>query len=562
MPSKSTLLAPGESFSPELPVSIPAPKPVVEAPEDSLEVKANILIVDDRQDKLLALEAILSSLGQNVVKARSGNEALRKLLKEDFALILLDVSMPSMDGFETAALIRQRQNSEHTPIIFVTSIGSTENHITRGYSLGAVDYLLTPIVPEMLRAKVSVFVELHRQTELVRRQAEQLRVFEENRHQRELAEVADRLEYETRRNRFFTLAIDMLGIADFDGRLLQLNSSWEKVLGYTEDELKACVGLDLVHPEDRSDMLEKLNELKQGESVPEFEGRFAHKNGTYRWLLWAAVPFPQEKLIYVFARDITGRKTAESQVRHLNGQLEQKVAALTSVNRELEAFNYSIAHDLRTPLRSMSGFARALIEDESDRLSSLGLDYAARIGRSARYMDSLLLDLLSYSRLSHEELPPMHISLKEPIQEILSMSESEMRERGVTVDVIEPLGSVFAHLPTLKQVISNLISNSIKFCAPSRAPHLRVLATRQDPFVRLWVEDNGIGIAPEHHEKIFGLFQRLHDAQVYPGTGIGLALVRKAAERMGGKAGVESQLGGGSRFWVDLPAGENGVDGA
>src|SRR5215472_4049266 len=196
------------------------------------DVKTNILIVDDRADKLLALEAILSSLDQNIVKARSGKEALRQLLKNDFAVILMDVSMPGMDGFETAALIRNRINSEHTPIIFVTSISNTENHVSRGYSLGAVDYLLTPIVPEILRAKVSVFVELHRQTELIKRQAEQLRQAEEARHQRELADAEDRLQAETRRNRFFTLAPEMLGIANMDGYLLQANASWERILGY------------------------------------------------------------------------------------------------------------------------------------------------------------------------------------------------------------------------------------------------------------------------------------------------------------------------------------------
>src|SRR5690348_4691667 len=194
------------------------PMPAGEPPNGMLrpmaDLKANILLVDDRPDKLLALEAVLTSLDQNIVQARSGKEALRQLLKQDFAVILLDVSMPSMDGFETAALIRQRPRSEHTPIIFITSIGNSENHIARGYSLGAVDYLLTPIVPDVLRAKVSVFVELHRQTELIKRQGEQLRRLEETKHQREMAVFADRLEAETRRNRFFTLALDMLGIAD------------------------------------------------------------------------------------------------------------------------------------------------------------------------------------------------------------------------------------------------------------------------------------------------------------------------------------------------------------
>src|SRR2546427_12524798 len=150
--------------------------------------KTNILVVDDRPEKLLAVEAVLGSLGQNIVRATSGKEALRCLLQEQFAVILLDVAMPWMDGFETAALIRKRPQSEHTPIIFITSINDTENHIAQGYSLGAVDYMLTPIVPEVLKAKVAVFVDLFKKTEQVREQGRQLHEFEEAQHRRELAE--------------------------------------------------------------------------------------------------------------------------------------------------------------------------------------------------------------------------------------------------------------------------------------------------------------------------------------------------------------------------------------
>jgi PAS domain S-box-containing protein len=518
------------------------------------DLKANILLVDDRPDKLLALEAVLTSLDQNLVQARSGKDALRQLLKRDFAVILLDVSMPSMDGFETASLIRQRPSSEHTPIIFITSIGNSENHIARGYSLGAVDYLLTPIVPDVLRAKVSVFVELHRQTELIKRQGEQLRRLEESRHQREMAEVADRLETETRRNRFFTLALDMLGIADFEGRLLQLNASWEEVLGYTESELRSVSGMDLVHPEDRPAMQEQMEALRHGCRTAQLEGRYRHKDGSYRWLFWSAAPFPAENLIYIFARDITPRKQAEAEVAMLNQELEQRLAALTTINGELEAFNYSIAHDLRTPLRSMSGFAKALLEDESSNLTPLGLEYATRIARSANYMDNLLLDMLAYSRLAGADIVPEQFTLDEPVAELLGLVEKEIRDHKISLEVSSPLGTVFAHLPTFKQILTNLLSNSIKFLAPDRPPQIRILTTRTPGYIRLSVQDNGIGIAPEHHEKIFGLFQRLHDNQTYPGTGIGLALVRKGAERMGGRVGVESEVGKGSRFWVDLPA--------
>ncbi|HTL58646.1 MAG TPA: ATP-binding protein [Candidatus Limnocylindrales bacterium] len=517
------------------------------------ELKANILLVDDRPDKLLALEVVLETLGQNLVRAMSGKDALRRLLHQDFAVILLDVSMPGMDGFETASLIRQRLSSEHTPIIFITSIGTTDNHVSRGYSLGAVDYLLTPIVPEVLRSKVSVFVELHKKSELVKLQAEQLRRNEETRHQRELAEVADRLEIETRRNRFFTLAIDLLGIADFDGRLLQLNPAWERVLGFHPDELKNVAGVDLVHPEERSAMADKMEALKQGTTIADFEGRYRHKQGGWRWLQWTATPFPSEKLIYIFARDVTARKNAESQVMLLTKELEQRVADLTVANVELEAFNYSIAHDLRAPLRAMMGFSKALLQDETGNLSATGLDYTRRIAHSAKFMDALLLDMLTYSRLTKAEVSPKMVVLEEPITELLSLLEKETQEAGIKIEVVGPLGPVYAHAPTLKQVLSNLVGNALKFTAPDRSPFLRISTTREAGFVRIWVEDNGIGIAPEHHERIFGLFQRLADAQKYPGTGVGLALVKKGAERMGGRVGVESVPGQGSRFWVELP---------
>src|SRR4051812_16963527 len=191
------------------------------------ETKANILLVDDRADKLLALQAVLRDLNQNIVVAKSGKEALRHLLQTEFAVILMDVSMPGMDGFETAQLVRTRPATEHTPIIFVTSMNQSENQIARGYQLGAVDYILTPIVPQMLRSKVAVFVELFKRTEQIKRQGERLRELEEAAFTRRLNEAVDRLENETKRNRFFTLAVDMLGIGDFEGRLLQANPAWE-----------------------------------------------------------------------------------------------------------------------------------------------------------------------------------------------------------------------------------------------------------------------------------------------------------------------------------------------
>jgi PAS domain S-box-containing protein len=529
-----------------------------------LNGKVNILLVDDRKDKLLALGAILEPLGQNVIEAGSGKEALRLLLKNDFAVILMDVSMPTMDGFETASIIRKRPATEHTPIIFVTSIGNSPTQMYQGYSLGAVDYILTPIVPEVLRAKVGVFVELSRKTEHIKQQAERLREVEEAEHRRKLAEAQDRLEAETKRNRFFTLALDMLGIGDFDGHLLQVNPAWEKVLGYSEDELKGVTPDRLVHPQDLPMILERVQMLKNGLPVEYFELRCLHKDGSYRWIGWTAAPFPAEKLIYIFGRNVTARREAEEKVMQLNGELEKRIAALTEVNRELETFNYSISHDLRAPLRSMSGFAQALMDGQASKLGAQEADYVRRIANSARRMDMLLQDLLEYSRVSRASMPPTTVNLDGVVSEIVTLREREIEQIKANVEVKSPLGAVVAHMPTVQQILANLMDNGLKFVSKDTVPHLRVWSetvasngqsASHQQFVRIWVEDNGIGIEKEFHEKIFGLFERLHPSHAFPGTGLGLAIVRKGVERMGGRVGLESQQDHGSRFWVELPVG-------
>jgi len=517
------------------------------------EEKVNILLVDDRPDKLLALQAVLNDLNQNVVVAKSGKEALRHLLQTEFAVILLDVSMPGMDGFETASLIRKRPATEHTPIIFVTSLNQSENQVSRGYSLGAVDYILSPIIPQVLRSKVAVFVELHKRTNEIKRQAERLRQLEETAFKRQLTEAVDRLEMETKRNRFFTLSLDMLAIADFDGYMLQLNPTWEKTLGFSEDELKSRPGPDFVHSEDRPAMIEQMERLRDGASTTYFEGRYRCKDNSFRWLGWTAAPFPAERLIYIFARDITQRKINEQKIESLNAQLKQRVQELTDINSELEAFSYSISHDLRAPLRSMQGFADALLDEQGDQLDHTGKEYAQRIVSSAKYMDALLNDLLDYSRLSRAELERESVDLQTEVAELITQLSCDIQQRHAAVKAEVNGVKVSAHAGTLRQILSNLVCNALKFSHPERPPIVCVRSEKRERAVRIWVEDNGIGIAPEHCDRIFRLFERLHTSQAYPGTGIGLALVRKGAERMGGSAGVESVSEQGSRFWVELP---------
>jgi PAS domain S-box-containing protein len=525
------------------------------------EVRANILLVNDRPDQLIALATVLGPLQENLVLARSGAEALRQLLRLEFAVVLLDVHMPGLDGFETASLIRQRGRSHSTPIIFVTAYGQGDEQVARSYSLGAVDYIQTPIIPEILRTKVGVFVQLYKQ-------AEELRVITAAQHQRELSEAREKLEAETKRNLFFVLSIDLLAVAGFDGYFKQTNPAWEKALGLTEEELKSRALFEFAHPEDRMATLSQLETLKQGTAITYFEHRFAAKGGHYKWLGWTAAPFAAEQLIYIFARDITERRLAEEEIRVLNRKLQTRISEVTAANRELEAFSYSISHDLRAPLRSMQGFAQMLLAECGQLLPAEGKEYASRLVNSAAYMDQLLRDLLEYSRLGQLELPTSPLRLEPVVAEVLESLAGEIQAKAGEIEVQQPLLPVKAHLPTLKQVLTNLIANALKFVQPGTAPHVRLWTESQDgqagrpsfglppglSHVRLWIADNGIGIDPDQHEKIFGLFQRVHTAETYPGTGIGLAIVRKGVERMGGQVGVESHAGQGSRFWLDLAA--------
>ncbi|HXG63270.1 MAG TPA: ATP-binding protein [Planctomycetota bacterium] len=252
------------------------------------------------------------------------------------------------------------------------------------------------------------------------------------------------------------------------------------------------------------------------------------------------------------------RRRAEEELQRLNQTLERRVRERT---RELEealedvsTFAYTVAHDLRAPLRAMAGFSQALLEDYAAGLDPAGQDCARRIAEASRRMDDLIQDLLSYVRITQADLTARPERFEEAVDGALADLADEIARRRADVAVERPLGSVLAHGRTLRLVLAQILSNALKFVAPGTVPRIRVRAEPRGDFVRLWVEDNGIGIPPEYHGRIFGVFERLHRLEEYPGTGIGLALVRKAVERMQGRCGVESRPDAGSRFWIELPA--------
>jgi signal transduction histidine kinase len=252
--------------------------------------------------------------------------------------------------------------------------------------------------------------------------------------------------------------------------------------------------------------------------------------------------------------------------------VQERTAELIAANQQLETFVYSIAHDLRAPLRAMQGFASILIEEAGPTLSHSGQDLAGRISESAQFMDALLSDLLAFSRISQERMELFPVELEPLVRSALAHSEKEILEKNAQIEISGPWPAVLAHSPILAQVLTNLVSNALKFVVPGTHPVLRMraelmsgntphgsngkkgaAALERGPgnWVRVWVEDKGIGIVPEHQKEVFKIFNRLH-GEKYPGTGVGLAIVQKGIERMGGRVGLESSPSQGSRFWFEL----------
>jgi len=269
------------------------------------------------------------------------------------------------------------------------------------------------------------------------------------------------------------------------------------------------------------------------------------------------VTHADEPMILLTFEDVTLRQEAERRIREVNQSLERKVSERTSklegAKGELEAFTYSVAHDLRAPLRAMNGFGETLLDEYLEKpLDEVGRNYVERILAASRRMDTLIMDLLTFSRLSREEIRLEPVELGSTVKLVLDDLAGELQARKADLSVSPALPRVLAHPGTLMQVLTNLITNALKFVAKGTAPRILIRSDTFDQTVRLWVEDNGVGVAEHHQERIFRVFERLNKAEEYPGTGIGLAIVKKSMERMNGQVGVESQIGRGSKFWIEL----------
>jgi len=246
------------------------------------------------------------------------------------------------------------------------------------------------------------------------------------------------------------------------------------------------------------------------------------------------------------------RMEAEEALRESEARHRALATQLRQANQELESFAYSVSHDLRAPLRTMQGFAHALLQNYGDALPEEARDYARRIIFSGRQSERLISDLLAYSRLSFEKLEVKPVELNSVLAQALESLQANVNEAGARVEVQRGLPTVLGSQTALLQVVTNLLSNAIKFVPQGRRPEVRLHAEERGEYVRLWVEDNGVGIPTGQEERIFRVFERLDQGGDHPGTGIGLAIVRRGMERIGGRCGVERLPKGGSAFWIEV----------
>lgn len=510
------------------------------------DAPVSILIVDDRLDKLLAIETALGDLQQNLVRATSGLEALRLLLKQDFAVILLDVSMPNMDGFETASLIRQRERSEHTPIIFVTSISTTETHVTRGYSLGAVDYIFSPVEPEIIRAKVAVFIDLFKKTEQIRRQSELLRIAAEDR----AADLEFRLH-----NLLNRLEVGVFRAAP-EGELVEANPAFFRLMDIPYEKSLTALNLHKLVPESM------VHEALSGKVPEPMDIQVNRQDGSKTWLLLSisvVVDPAAKQVLEGMVEDITDRKTKEQQLTDLNSNLARGVAERTEALRvsqehlrrserlaSLGTLAAGIAHEINNPLNGILMTARYAMRPNAkippSQAFSIICDEAMRGGQ-------IVKGILKFAKEETVHKSPTDIN------EVIRHSRDLVRaypptsKLAIELELAENIPHVHINPTAIEQVLVNLISNAAE---ASDGVALVTLRTQpRESAVRLEIADNGPGISEDTITHIFDPF--FSTKRQKGGTGLGLSICHGIVTEHGGTISVRSQMGQGTTFSIDLP---------
>jgi len=517
--------------------------------------RPRILLVDDQPARLLTYESILEGVGVECVRSLSGKDALARLLNERFALILLDVSMPQMDGFETARLIREHPRFEQTPIIFVTGVHITTLDTLRGYQAGAIDYISVPVVPEILRSKVALLVELYlRRTELERVNRELSAARERLENERDLAVAAAK----TRREKEWLSAVlnsisDEVYFTDTDGRYTYANPAALRAFGHESLQgvpvADVAARLAIQRPDGSARPIEDAPPLRalKGEVIRNEEQIVRNPlSGERRHRQVSSAPVRDSNGAIIgsvsVARDITESKRSENFLRE--------------ADRRKDEFLAMLSHELRNPLAPIRNVAAYL---NLPNVEAKSLEWARQIlHRQVTHMSRILDDLLDVTRISQGQLAIQKrtIHLDEVVDAALDTARPVIDKKGHRLEVDFPQGVIrlTGDPVRLAQVISNLLLNAAKYT--DQGGLIRLRARMEGAVLSLSVKDNGVGISPEQIPRLFTMFSQLEGTRERSegGLGIGLALAKNIIALHGGTVEVRSAgLGAGSEFLVYLP---------
>jgi PAS domain S-box-containing protein len=556
------------------------------APNPFQNEKVDILLVDDKPENLLALEAILEPLGQNLVRASSGQDALRCLLERDFAVILLDVQMPVMNGFETAEMIKSRERTKFTPIIFLTAISKEEEYVFRGYSVGAVDYMFKPFQPEILRSKVQVFVDLYLQQKRIAQQEQRMREME--RQELELQHMNELLQSEARFREIVASAMDAIIIFDAEGNVTLINGAAERMFGTkTDDAVGQSIERFFPETEEQHPVAQLCDSAdRQRTNADSPVAVMTPHSLTARRASGDSFPIEASiscldtaigRTYTLIVRDVSERVRAERALKEQATSLARSAKELKSLNEELHRrqldleramtarsrFYASMSHELRTPINAVLGYSTLLLERIYGPLNEKQAEGIERTQKAARHLLELVNDVLDLSkieagkidlRLQPVEFPAIIEDLFVTVRPLADEHQSPL---SLKCSREEPL-KIVSDPRRVRQILLNLLSNAIKF--GKGKPITVVCAMEDDGGVSVEVTDQGPGISGDDQERIFHEFVQLGKTQLQDGTGLGLPISRRLAQLLHGSLTVRSTPEHGSTFRLELPANADARD--
>ena len=528
-----------------------------------------ILAVDDQPRNLVSLEAIFESENLELVCVTSGKEALRQLLDREFAVILMDASMPVMDGFETARAIHSRKKTRHVPIIFLTATHRDNVHAELGYESGAVDFIFKPVIPEILRAKVSVFVELFKKNEQIKRHSEE--------NERLATELQNRLSELSRKNQelkrlasIVESSHDAIFSTDIGGRITSWNRAAADLFGYSEGEIIGEL-VSVLFPVGHSDReSEILRGLKEESETGNFETLRCSRDGALIDLSITVsnITDIEGKIIghSRIARDISRQKLYQDMLEESQEELELlNRSLLEAKNQAVQAsklkseFVANMSHEIRTPMNGILGMCNIL---QDTPLTHKQKEYVKAIHEAGGTLLTVINDILDFSKIEAGKLQIENVEF-EPVglvEGICQLLSTQAKSRKLSlVSFVDPdlPGVLRGDSERLKQILSNLLNNAIKFSEKGEIVIRASIASSSNSSldVIFSVEDSGIGLTEEEQAKLFQPFVQADGSisRQYGGTGLGLSICKKLVELMGGSIGMHSEKGVGSKFWVRLP---------